>query len=510
MSDLACLREAARTRVAELVALFKSNESERLDKGYNETQARTDFITPLLVAFGWDVHNATGKSSLLRDVVEEATVEVGEKLNKRPDYELRLAGQRKFFVEAKKPSIPIETNKEAAFQLRRYGFSAGLPISVLTNFYRLAVYDTTHVPNVKDEASNARLLLVNYDEFDAKFDELWPILSQCSIYSGEFDKRYFVPARKGAGENFDDLFLRQVRSWREILAKDIHENTSGLSTAELTYAVQVFLSRIIFLRICEDRDIEAHENLRARNTFALFMKELRRADAFYNSGLFRLLDDEKLGVKISDRALQAIFENLYYPKSPYTFAVVDAQVLGEIYEQFLGDEIKVEDGVVSILNRPEVRESDGVFPTPGYIVDIIVGKSLRPIMEGKSPAQLEALSVIDICCGSGIFLLSLYELLMDYYLSWYLVNDPASHSGVRIFDSGAGQWRLTFSEKRRILLTHIRGVDVDSSAVEVAQFSLLLKLIEHETQASLAHFAATSKQKPLPSLNANSTSPHPE
>jgi type I restriction-modification system DNA methylase subunit len=503
MTEPAGLREAARKRVADLVALFKNNEAERLDKGYNETQARTDFITPMLVAFGWDVHNASGKSSLLRDVVEEATVEVGEKLNKRPDYELRLAGQRKFFVEAKKPSVPIETNKEAAFQVRRYGYSAGFPVSVLTNFYRLAVYDTTHAPDPNDEASYARVMLVNYDEFEARFDELWPILSRHSIHSGEFDKRFAVPAKRGAGEQFDDLFLRQVRSWREILAKDIHENTPGLSTAELTYAVQVFLSRIIFLRICEDRDIEAYENLKARNTYALFMEELRRADAFYNSGLFRLLDDERLGIRISDGALQSIFEDLYYPKSPYTFAVVDTHVLGEIYEQFLGDEIRVDDGVVSIVNRPDVRESDGVFPTPGYIADLIVAKALGPLLDGKSPAQLETLAVIDICCGSGIFLLSLYEMLMDHHLSWYLQNDPASHDGLRIFDSGAGQWRLTFAEKRRILLAHIRGVDIDSSAVEVAQFSLLLKLIERETKESLTHFATDSKQKPLPALDAN-------
>lgn len=500
MNDCIDVRETAKARVADLVALFKSNEAERLDKGYNETQARTDFITPLLVAFGWDVHNSAGQSSLLRDVVEEATVEVGEKLNKRPDYEMRLAGQRKFFVEAKKPSVPIETNKDAAFQLRRYGFSAGFSISVLTNFYRLAVYDTTHAPDQNDEASHARILLVSYTEFVDKFEALWPILSRHSVYSGEFDRQFAIPAKKGTGERFDDLFLRQVRKWRKMLAADIHQNT-GLCTAELTYAVQIFLSRIMFLRICEDRDIEAYENLRGRNTFNLFMEDLRRADAFYNSGLFRLLDEEKLGIKVSDDVLQAIFEDLYYPKSPYTFAVVDTHVLGEIYEQFLGDEIQVDAGVVSIVNRPEVREGDGVYPTPAYIVDLIVAKSLSPLLEGKDPSQLEALTVIDICCGSGVFLLSLYERLMDYYLSWYLANARSTHIGTRIFDGGSGQWYLTFAEKRRILLTHVRGVDIDASAVEVAQLSLLLKLVERETHSTLSHFSSVFKKKPLPSLD---------
>lgn len=500
MTDDTDMRNAVKARIAELVALFKNKEAERLGKGYNETQARTDFITPLLVAFGWDVHNAAGQSSLLRDVVEEATVEVGEKLNKRPDYEMRLAGQRKFFVEAKKPSVSIETNKEAAFQLRRYGFSAGFAMSVLTNFHRLAIYDTTHAPDENHEASHSRILLVSYEEFVDRFDTLWPILSRSSVYSGEFDRQFASPAKKGTGERFDDLFLRQVRNWREMLAVDIHRNT-GLHTAELTYAVQIFLSRIMFLRICEDRDIETYENLRSRNTFDLFMQDLRRADEFYNSGLFRLLDEEKLGIKVSDDVLQAIFDDLYYPKSPYTFAVVDTHVLGEIYEQFLGDEIQVNAGVVSIVNRPEVREGDGVYPTPSYIVDLIVAKSLSPILKGKNPSQLEAISVIDICCGSGVFLLSLYERLMDYYLSWYLENARSTHIGTRIFDGGGGQWHLTFAEKRRILLTHVRGVDIDASAVEVAQFSLLLKLVERETHSTLSHFTSTSKEKPLPSLD---------
>ena len=103
MDELA--RNAARARIGELVRSFQRNEGDYLRATYNETQARTDFITPLLAAFGWDVHNGAGHPSGLREVIEEATVEVGEGLSKRPDYELRLARQRKLFVEAKKPSV---------------------------------------------------------------------------------------------------------------------------------------------------------------------------------------------------------------------------------------------------------------------------------------------------------------------------------------------------------------------------------------------------------------------
>ena len=102
-------KAGARARVVALVRAFQRNEADYLSAAYNETQARTDFITPLLEAFGWDVYNTAGQPLGLREVIEEATVEVGEeKLSKRPDYELRLARQRKLFIEAKKPSVRID------------------------------------------------------------------------------------------------------------------------------------------------------------------------------------------------------------------------------------------------------------------------------------------------------------------------------------------------------------------------------------------------------------------
>jgi len=495
----------ARTRVSELVRNFQRNEADCLRTIYNETQARTDFITPLLEAFGWDVHNVAGHPVALREVIEEATVEVGEeRLSKRPDYELRLARQRKLFVEAKKPSVRIDRNRDAAFQTRRYGYSASLPISILTNFHQLAVYDCLPVPIQTDEAHVARLLLVKYEDFEARFDELWPLLSRQAVYSGDFDRRFAVDVTRHGAEQFDDLFLRQVRSWRERLASDIHASTPGLSQSELTYAVQLFLSRIVFLRICEDREIERYATLRnlpAANTFDALTAELRRADDFYDSGLFRLLDDARLGIRISDGVLHSITAELYYPQSPYTFAVVETEVLGEIYEQFLGEEITVAGGTVEIIHKPEVRESGGVIPTPRYIVDAIVARTLVPALSGKSPNELVGFSVVDICCGSGIFLLSVYEFILDHYLTWYLANNRATYIGQTIYEVGTGRWRLTFDEKRRILQSHIRGVDIDANAIEVAQFSLLLKLIEAETGDGLREFVTRERTRALPDLS---------
>jgi type I restriction-modification system DNA methylase subunit len=497
-------KAAARARVAELVRSFQLNEADFLRVTYNETQVRTGYVTPLLDALGWDVYGRLGHPAGYREVIEEATVDVGEARSKKPDYELRLARQRKIFVEAKKPSVQIDHSREAAFQTRRYGYSASLPISVLTNFHQLAIYDCRPIPAETDDAHVARLLLIRYDEFEARFDELWSMLSREAVYSGDFDRRFAVGMSRHGAEQFDDLFLRQVRSWRERLAVDMHANTPGLSPTELTYAVQLFLSRIVFLRICEDRDIERYENLKnlpTGSTFDALMAELRRADAFYNSGLFRLLDDAALGIRLSDAVLHGVISELYYPQSPYTFAVVETEVLGEIYEQFLGEEITITGGAVAVVRKPEVRESGGVVPTPRYIVDAIIARTLVPALEGKSPTDLAGFTVADICCGSGIFLLGVYEFLMDHCLGWYLANGPAAHIGRTIYEAGAGQWRLTFDEKRRILQTHIRGVDIDANAVEVAQFSLLLKLVENETREGLAEFVARRHERALPDLN---------
>ena len=504
MTDSVAKAEA-RAKVAVLVNAFKRNEADYLSSAYNETQARTDFISPLLAAFGWDVYNTKGYQLALRETIEEATVEVGkEGLHKKPDYELRLTRQRKLFIEAKRPSIPIHTEPASAFQIRRYGFSASLPISVLTNFRHLAIYDCRTAPKETDAANVCRLLLVSYEEFDTRFDDLWMMLSRESIYSGEFDREFGVASTRRGAEQFDDIFLQQVCKWRECLAFDIYRHTPGLTSDELTYVVQLFLSRIIFLRICEDRDIEKYERLRyldERDAFSALMRELRRADAFYNSGLFRLAEDAGLEVQIGDATVFAIISELYYPASPYTFAVVEPEVLGEIYEHFLGDVIEIDQGRPRIVNKPEVRESGAVISTPRYIADAIAERTLRPLLNGKSPTDLEDFTIADICCGSGSFLLAAFQILLDHYLTWYLSHDRDAHDGQRIYESVGNQWRLTFDERRRILVAHIRGVDIDPNAVEITQFSLLLKLIEGETAEALQDYVDQTMSPALPPLD---------
>ena len=475
-------KEASVARVAELVEAFRQNEKDYLSQAYNETQTRTDFISPLLEAFGWDVSNRQGQPLRLREVIEEPTVEIGEeKLSKRPDYELRLARQRKLFVEAKKPSVSIQVDRASAFQVRRYGYSGSLPISILTNFHELAIYDCTSRPNADDAAHVARIAHYTYHDYVDAFDDLWPLLARDSVYSGQFDRVLDIGGTRKGSKQFDDLFLSQVRRWRTHLARDIHTQCPSLTSEELTYAVQLFLCRIIFLRICEDRDIEKYQNLQKlnrENAFAALMRELRRADAFYDSGIFRLLDDEPLGIRISDDVLMSIVQELYYPKSPYTFSVVETEVLGQIYEQFLGEEIRLGEAGPKIVEKPETAAAGGIVPTPQYVVDAITQRALLPALQDKDRQGLNGFTIADICCGSGTFLLTAYDALLDHYQQLQANEAQAKSPSSGPHKSSAPQVAISFAAKRKILTDHIRGVDVDANAVDVTRFSLLLKLIE--------------------------------
>jgi len=503
-------REQCKKAIQVLVQKYTPNAAEYTNSGstYNETQARTDFITPFLEALGWDVRNTNQYPEDQRDVIEEATVEVGpEKLSKKPDYELRVARQRKIFVEAKRPSKTIQTDKDSAFQARRYGFSASMPITVLTNFEYLAIYDSVPPPSSTDDSAFCRTSLIHYTEFNSRFDEIYDLLSRETVHTGAFDKRFKVrPAYRGTNQ-FDDLFLEQVRSWRIRLAEDIAARNASVDNSLLTFATQRFLTRLIFLRICEDRDIEKYEslkNLTGAGVYAALKGHLAVADKIYNSGLFQSDGDPSLALDVGDGVLGDIITELYYPKSPYTFSVVEPTILGEVYELLLGEAVELRPGgKVETVLKPEVKASGGVYATPQFVVDKIVDKALRDRLTSLNPKTLENFTVADISCGSGIFLIAAYQALLDHYREHYVKAGPLKFAGTTLYDAGNSRWELTLEERRRILLLHIYGVDIDDQAVEVARFSVLLKLIEKETSDSVKSYVKRHQAPVLPVLDGN-------
>jgi len=424
--------------VLELVERFERNREAYKSPSYNETQLRREFLDPFFDALGWDVNNRQGYAEAYKDVIHEDAVKVGG-ATKAPDYSFRIGGTRKFFVEAKKPSVNIKDDIAPAFQLRRYAWSAKLPLSILTDFEEFAVYDCRIKPDKNDKPSTARTLYFTCKQYTEKWDEIAAIFSRDAILMGSFDKYAGShKAKKGTAE-VDNAFLAEIENWRDMLARNIALRNPTLTTRELNFSVQRTIDRLIFLRICEDRGIEDYGTLRLLANGANIYPRLRelyyKADDRYNSGLFHFRaekdvaeapDKLTLDLDIDDKPLKEILRNLYYPDSPYEFAVLPADILGQVYEQFLGKVIRLTAGHHAVVeDKPEVKKAGGVFYTPTYIVEYIVKNTVGRLLEGKTPKQAEKLRILDPACGSGSFLLGAYQYLLDWRLRWYTENDPA-------------------------------------------------------------------------------------
>ncbi|MDP2683098.1 MAG: N-6 DNA methylase [Deltaproteobacteria bacterium] len=502
--------EDAKEKTKELVERFHRNLDAYKSGSYNETQLRREFIDPFFEALGWDVQNKQGYAEQYKEVVHEDSIKVGISL-KAPDYSFRIGGQRKFFLETKKPAINIKEDTSPAYQLRRYAWSAKLPLSILTDFEEFAVYDCRITPNPSDKVSTGRIAYYTYEQYIGKFDEIYDRFSKEAVLKGSFDR--YIETTKGmrGTAEVDKEFLRAIESWREILAKNLAQRNPRLTVDELNFAVQQTIDRIIFLRICEDRGIESYGRLQALlngvNTYRRLMELFYQADAKYNSGLFDFKADTlSHTLVIDDKALKDIVEGLYYPKSPYEFSVLGAEILGNVYEQFLGKVIRLTAGhAAKVEEKPEVKKAGGVYYTPSYIVDYIVKNTVGKLLEVKTPKQAEKLRILDPACGSGSFLIGAYQHLLDWHTKWYNKNNPEKYATGKkpaVYRSRAG-WQLTTTEKKRILLNNIYGVDIDRQAVEVTKLSLLLKVLEGENEETLGKTLALFRERALPDLKDN-------
>lgn len=490
-----------------LVEKYKVNLTQYKRGSYNETEVRNDFVNPFFELLGWDVNNQQVLPQHLREVKHEASVMVeedGEKRKKNPDYSFRIAKETKFFLETKKPNVDVTINKEPAFQLRRYGWNGNLKISVLTNFNDLIIYDCSIRPEENDDVNKALIAKYNFEDYTSKFEDIYRMLSKESVINGTFDKTFDNISSPYKKEPFDDYFLSQIQQWRNSIAEDVVQNNPQIEPFELNVFVQKLLNRILFLRICEDRNIEEYETLKNVRSYDELKKIFVKADKRYDSGLFELIDEE--GISVSDHIMMDIFLNLYYPNSSYEFSVVDSYMIGQIYELFLDEEINISKGKKVILQKkPEVVDSQGVVNTPKYIADIIVKQTLDPIFKDKTLEQIKDIKIADICCGSGIFLLSAYEYIINFYIEKIkLDNELKVVKRGDIYKSADGQiTKLSLKLKRKILQENLFGVDIDNLAVEVAKFNLLLKSIEDCNKEEIEGFIALNRTKVLPNIDEN-------
>jgi len=531
----------APAKIIELMEKFERDQDIYRSSQYNETELRTEFINPFFEALGWDVYHKQECRADKREVKEEDAIDVEGKI-KNPDYSFRLFDKRKFFVEVKRPSINIESGVYPAYQIRRYAWSADLAISILTDFEEFSVYYCRARPSKDDKSTKSRLLYFRYDQYAEKWPEIAALFSREAVLNGSLDKYVESLPQKRGEKRVDAALLDDISEWREMLAKSIARHNALLDTVSLNYAVQTIIDRIIFLRICEDRGIERYMRLKdlqnGDRVYPRLCELFLQADDRYNSGIFHFAkepgrdnpDTITPGLVIDDETLKNIIKRLYFPESPYEFSVLPAEILGQIYEQFLGKVIRLDEGHRAVVeDKPEVKKAGGVKYTPAYIVEYIVQNTIAPLLKEKTLQEAAALRVLDPACGSGSFLIVAYQHLLDWHKEWYIQNLVPLIVGGRMSDIkkllpaapatgkkgqsrepelpiylGRGEeWKLTTAERKRILLNSIYGVDIDRQAVEVTKLSLLLKVLEGENEETISKQLKLFAERALPDLSRN-------
>lgn len=484
-------------RLQTLVAHFQANLPYYKDNknNYNEYSCRIEYIDPLLKMLGWDVANEKGLAPQYREVIAENYSTPTD----RPDYTMTLRGVAKFFVEAKKPSVDITKANNPAFQTRKYGWNANHRIAVLTNFEYLAIYDTCYVPKENDGCIVARYRIFHFTEYVDRYNEIFALISRDAVYSGEFDKYLDdkFSAIGGEKQPVNALFLAQINEWRVLLSNELYKKGDRYQSLEvLNDVVQEFINQIVFLRICEDKNLPLYHKLQETisepdKLHAKLEELFRAADKRYNSGMF---SGEDIIFNLSSAVISDMIEGLYYPQSPYLFNIIEPNLLGKIYEMFLTEQLELLADNTIGLGKKKNCLNRSVVTTPTEIVKYMVEKALSEACSGKSPADILNLHIADIACGSGIFLEEAFAYLQDYCVQQYIASGEQNH----LLEIGNGCYKLPLQEKKRILCSCIYGIDIDVHAVEVAKFSLLIKLIENETDPSVADVMPI-----LPDLRSN-------
>jgi type I restriction-modification system DNA methylase subunit len=473
---------------------------------YLESQLRTDFINDLFLALGWDITNKANLSPLQREVL----VEKGDTKG-RPDYSFRMNGEDKFFVEAK--AVSKGTDKpDDIFQAKKYGWNTRkVNVVVLTDFKTFKVFDASLKPALNQ--SNVGLLFeLKCSQFaTTDFDKLW-LFSRDEVFNDSLEK---LALRDTASKRLripvDTAFLEQMTDWRETLAKDIYKNNPDISIQGLNDVVQRLLDRLVFIRMIEDRKIiesktlreivEMWQNAKHRDIQTPLNTLFRKLNEDFNGNIFKPHPCET--AVYDSKILAEIINDLYYPKSPYDFKVIGVDLLGVIYEKYLGKTIRLTEKRVKVEEKPEVRKAGGVYYTPKWVVEYIVDVTVGELIKGKKPEDIAKLRVLDPACGSGSFLIGAIEELFQYHLHYYSEHLKEAKHGtlfphllIEHDEDGNELRRLSIETKGQILKNNIYGVDIDAQACEITMMSLYIKVLEDEK--TLPH-----NKELLPSLSNN-------
>jgi len=416
----------AKAEVQRLVTQFQAEtDLSRL----TEEDVKTTYIYPLFTALGYSNH---GKSHENWEIHTESKT----KRQKKVDYEISVNSEVQFLIEAKRPSVDVTEDKPAIYQINNYCLHKRVPIGLLTNFQDLRIYFNISTPNIDNP--NRPLKSLHYSEYIKNFDFIYDTFSKEAVLKNSLalligkNVAQFQKVQKDAlqmslfktkgREELDKEFLQDLDDWRKIIAQSFAIKNKKLSEKEVTTFTQKLIDRILFIKICEDRDIIDTDFLlelsQSDNIWNTLLDNFKILNEKFNGSLFTA-DDKFFNLSIEQQVLYDFLSSFYYtgrktkyriPK--YHFDYIPVEILGSIYERFLGKVVKIKAGrKIFIDDKPEVKKADGVFYTPEYIVNYIVKNTVGEKIKDKELEDIKNIKILDPACGSGSFLICAFDYL---------------------------------------------------------------------------------------------------
>ncbi len=499
--------ERFQLKAAELSARFERYREEYRKGGYDEASLRNDYLNAFFRALGWDVDNELGHPPHLREVRVEYAATDGQS-NRRADYVFRINGMDRFVCEAKKYPEKME---HYHYQAQNYAFNLRLWVAVLFNFDELSLFVVGGKPNKEKPFSPAPGWRLWSWQYETVARQIWDLLSRESVENGSLERfvqslpkvsssksRQLWLIKPDRSKAVDADFLSYLETQRGRLARHLLHDNRHLKwdVPAINEAVQRTIDRLLFQRVCEDRDIDTFQTLQGAlsqwvnegrtkgRLWSIIVANYPNLTAAFNGGLYGRAGQPRHFTEschVDDAWLENFIEELAGEDLAYLFAQIPIEILGSVYERFLGS---IVDEKGRVHQKPEIRRQGGVFYTPGHIVRYIVNAALDPLVREKSPEQIRKIRIIDPACGSGTFLIAALEKLSQACVEYYLAN-PRSQNPRNCYIDFNGDLKLTNELKRQLAVDCIFGVDIDPQAIEVAEMSLYLKILEGESQSSL-------------------------
>lgn len=322
-------------------------------------------------------------------------------------------------------------------------------------------------------------------------------------------------------------FYNEYRNIRLHIFENMKENNPETDENTLLEKVQKLLDRFLFICFCEDKGLLEKDFFNTIlkkgkdfgsifDIFKVFCNWINLGNpkeniSHFNGGLFKN-DDVLNSLNIDDK----VFEELK-KISDYDFdSDLNVNILGHIFEQSISDieELKKSISGEEFDQKKSKRKKDGIFYTPQYITKYIVENSIKNWLDDKRKElgeddlpklnekdyifdiakknytknyrkhiefwqqyreAVRNIKIIDPACGSGAFLITAFEFLLNY--NKYLDD--------KIFDL-VGTSDLFSDRTKEILQNNIFGVDLNKESVEITKLSLWLKTADkNKTLASL-------------------------